>query len=49
MLSDFTTATYGDEALRYALMATAPMFLVAGSLFLLAARTLRRDLDRAPE
>lgn len=47
-LSDFTTAAYGDEALRYALMATAPVFFVAGSLFLLGARTLRRDLENAP-
>ena len=47
-LSDFTTATYGEEALRYALMATTPVFLIAGSLFLSSARTLRRDLDAAP-
>lgn len=48
MISDLMTQAYGPEALRYALMATAPVFLVAGLLLLMGATTLRRDLDNAP-
>lgn len=46
MVSDLMTQAYGAQALRYALMATAPVFLIAG--LLLASTTLRRDLDNAP-
>lgn len=48
MVSDMATQTHGPEALRYALMTTAPVFLVAGLLLLTASTTLRRDLDNAP-
>ncbi len=48
MISDLMTEAYQEEALRYALMATAPVFLIAGLLLLLGATTLRRDLDNAP-
>jgi predicted MFS family arabinose efflux permease len=48
MVSDLMVRAYGAEALRHALMATAPVFLVAGLLLLLGSTTLRRDLDSAP-
>lgn len=48
-ISDATNAARGAEALRYALFATTPAFLIAALLLLIASRTLRRDLDRAPD
>ena len=46
--SDLLSDAYGVESLRYALLGTTAVFgLWAGLHFLLAARTLRQDLQRA--
>jgi predicted MFS family arabinose efflux permease len=47
--SDRLHAGSGAESLRYALMATTPVWLVAGLLWLWAATRLREELDNAPE
>jgi predicted MFS family arabinose efflux permease len=46
-LSDFFTARFGSDALRYALMTlTTGTAMLAAMFFALAARTVRRDLTR---
>ena len=47
--SDLFQAKFGMESLRYALMATTPVWLIAGLLWLVAATHLREELDRAPD
>ena len=42
-LSDLMTARFGDEALRYAMLAALPLYLLAALLMALAARPLRQD------
>ncbi len=44
-ISTLLTPTFGEEALRYSIMAGASLYVVAGILFLLAARTLARDWE----
>jgi len=48
-LSDLLHAEQGGESLRYALMATTPVWLIAGLLWLVAATRLREELDSAPD
>jgi sugar phosphate permease len=43
MMSDAMTASYGNEALRYAAVAALSFYLVAAGLMLLAVKPLRRD------
>ncbi len=43
LLSDHLTARFGAEALRYSMLASLPLYLLAGALMALAARPLRRD------
>ena len=42
-LSDLMTARFGGEALRYAMLAALPLYLLAALLMALAARPLRQD------
>ena len=42
-LSDLMTARFGGEALRYAMLAALPLYLLAALLMALAARPLRKD------
>jgi len=42
-LSDALSAQYGDDSLRYAILAGTVFYLVAAALFLLSARRLERD------
>lgn len=42
-MSDAMTASYGNEALRYAAVAALSFYLIAALLMLLAVRPLRRD------
>lgn len=42
-LSDLMTARFGDEALRYAMLAALPLYMLAALLMALAARPLRQD------
>jgi len=49
LLSDYLAPTHGAESLRYALMFIVPAALTTSAIFyLLAARYLRDDLERAP-
>ena len=43
LLSDHLTARFGAEALRYSMLSSLPLYLLAGALMALAARPLRRD------
>ena len=45
-VSTLLTPTFGDEALRYSIMIGASLYLIAGILFLLAARTIERDWEK---
>lgn len=49
LISDAATARYGEESLRFALLVTAPIFLLAAALFVYGATRLRQDLDNAPD
>jgi hypothetical protein len=42
-MSDAMTASYGNEALRYAAVAALSFYLIAAVLMLLAVKPLRRD------
>jgi MFS family permease len=44
-LSDFFRESYGDQALRYAIMAIAAMIIPAAGLFLLAGRSMDKDWE----
>jgi len=44
-VSTLLTPTFGDEALRYSIMAGASLYLVAGGLFLLASRFIEKDWE----
>ena len=46
-LSDFFRPQYGDESIRYALVASLLIGIVGGLVLLLAARSLEHDLARA--
>ncbi|HCR66357.1 MAG: MFS transporter [Oceanicaulis sp.] len=46
-LSTLLTPSFGEEALRYSIMIGATLYLVAGGLFLIAARTIVRDWEEA--
>ncbi|WP_421785274.1 spinster family MFS transporter [Hyphobacterium sp.] len=46
-LSDFLAATYGDGALRIAILAIAAMIIPAAILFLLAGRSIDKDWEAA--
>ena len=43
LLSDHLTTRFGAEALRYSMLSSLPLYLLAGALMALAARPLRRD------
>ena len=43
LTSDHFSTRFGDEALRYSMLASLPLYLVAALLMALAARPLRRD------
>lgn len=45
-VSTSLTPQFGDEALRYSIMLGASLYVAAGVLFLLAARTIERDWVR---
>ena len=42
-LSDALTPTYGQEALRYAIVAALGFYLLAGLFMALAGKALRKD------
>ena len=44
-LSDSLTAQYGDESLRYSILAGTGFYIVAAALFLLASRWLEQDWE----
>jgi predicted MFS family arabinose efflux permease len=44
-LSDRLTAQYGDESLRYSILAGTGFYIVAAALFLLASRWLEQDWE----
>lgn len=44
-VSTLLTPTFGDEALRYSIMAGASLYVVAGALFLLASRFIEKDWE----
>jgi MFS family permease len=46
-LSDFLAATYGDGALRIAILSIAAMIIPSAILFLLAGRTIENDWEAA--
>ena len=46
-LSTLLTPSFGEEALRYSIMIGATLYLVAGGLFLIGARTIVRDWEEA--
>ncbi|HSQ69082.1 MAG TPA: MFS transporter [Steroidobacteraceae bacterium] len=45
-LSDGLSARFGDDSLRYAILAGTVFYLVAATLFLLSARRLERDWEQ---
>jgi hypothetical protein len=45
-LSDGLSARFGDDSLRYAILAGTVFYLVAAVLFLLSARRLERDWEQ---
>lgn len=45
-ISTLLTPTFGDEALRYSIMIGASLYVIAGILFLLAAKTIERDWEK---
>ncbi len=47
ILSDLLSGAFGEESLRYALLATAMVNVWSTVHYFLAARTLRADLARA--
>lgn len=49
LASDLLHAGSGKESLRYALMATTPVWAIAGLLWLVAASRIREELDAAPD
>lgn len=49
-LSDFLSPSLGTESLRYAMVALLPTAMIWSSIhFLIASRTLQKDLEQAPE
>ena len=44
-LSDMLTAQYGDESLRYSILAGTGFYIIAAALFLLASRWLEQDWE----
>jgi predicted MFS family arabinose efflux permease len=44
-LSDYLTGQYGDEALRYSIVAGTGFYVLAAILFMLAARYIERDWE----
>ena len=44
-LSDTLTARFGDESLRYSILAGTGFYIIAAALFLLASRWLERDWE----
>jgi MFS family permease len=44
-LSDSLTAQFGDESLRYSILAGTGFYIIAASLFFLAARWMERDWE----
>jgi len=49
VLNDFFAARYGDEAIRYSLLAIASTSIFGSLLFYLSSRTLSEDIARAGE
>ncbi len=47
VLSDLLSDTYGINSLRYAILIATVAYFFAGMHFLLAARTIRQDLEKA--
>ena len=45
LVSDALSARYGDDSLRYAILAGTSFYLVAATLFLLSAKRLERDWE----
>ena len=49
-LSDFLSPSLGSESLRYAMVALLPTAMIWSSIhFFIASRTLKKDLEQAPE
>ena len=44
-LSDALTAQFGDESLRYSILAGTGFYIIAASLFFLAARWIAEDWE----
>lgn len=49
MLSDLLVPRYGDESLRYALIIVVLVYVWSTFHYMMAARTIRDDLDNAPK
>ncbi len=47
-LSDTLAPTYGSESLRYALVSVVLVYIWCGFHYLMAAKTIRHDLENAP-
>ena len=47
VLSDLLAGSFGLDSLRYAILIATVAYFLAGAHFLLAGRTIRRDLDAA--
>lgn len=45
MLSDFLHGHFGEQALRYAILSSTAVYVVAAGFFLLAARSIQRDWE----
>jgi MFS family permease len=45
LISDALSSRYGEDSLRYAILAGSVFYLVAAALFLLSARRLERDWE----
>jgi MFS family permease len=48
-LSDTLAQTYGEDSLRYSILAGTSFYLVAAALFFLAARWLQRDWEQSTD
>lgn len=48
IVSDVLQEAVGDDSLRWSLMLTGPVFLIASVLYFFSAKTLRADMEAAP-
>jgi hypothetical protein len=45
-LSTLLTPIFGQEALRYSIMIGASLYVISGTLFLIASRTIEKDWEK---